>query len=559
MDIDRKALKEIISVGIKRTAQGSLIPDQLIALFIDQYTGYCLTKKWLKTEPIAQWLKGEYDFLPNEIAKLFKDLKVKIKDRVGVELLMPGEELPPEAIAPPPAASAAKVKVEEKAPNGDECWGAEWQGEPDEGREEKDEGDKLSLVSDEEAAPPSFIVSEDEVGKDDFLEITDEKAPAKKPAARPAAVPKESPISSIAPQASPAAPTESNRVAAAGEHRAGASVPVPHQVEKCAPSSPVAKPRHKPESHVPKAPPALLHSDAMAILSSLVKGGAEVDPIVAGIAKENVLTGSFERSVFKNGPIDTQQARVVRDALCWLLILEMDYSQYTGLRRIGGMILSEAVKQSSELMKRAEEKIKSLEAVKEAAAKSIRMDEYASLGAVAKRLKKTIGKLSPVVSALSYIPSDTADATAPAKFHEAGAKPEHKRAEAKVERKITPKRLSRNEKVKTAFAGLFMVCVLVGSGLYIKSLLLRQPTNIIFDPRQFATIIILKEARQSGTAFMAVVDDAYWNGMGKDEKYERCNKLFYKVKNNTIQGLLVLNTSGSILVQTYGNEIRVFK
>lgn len=159
MDIDRKALTEIISKGIKSSRRGYLIPDNLIARFLDLYTTHCLKNKWLKTDLIAQWLKGENDFPPEEIAILFKDLKEKVRDTLGVEMLMPGEPLPPEVATPPPMPAPKINKADVKTPKKDESWGGEWRGESDE------DGDKLSPVSEE---------------KDDRLEIVEE-APINKP------------------------------------------------------------------------------------------------------------------------------------------------------------------------------------------------------------------------------------------------------------------------------------------------------------------------------------------------------------------------------------------
>jgi|GEM_PF-6508004 len=133
MDVDRKSLNEIIAASIKCSTWGALVPDQLIFGFIDQCTCYCLIKKWLRTDSIAQWLSAECDFPPDEIKKLFREIKGKAREKLGVEVLLPGESLPPEASAAPRKAPDVRNSVQKKeAPKIMEDWGLEWQGVSDE-------------------------------------------------------------------------------------------------------------------------------------------------------------------------------------------------------------------------------------------------------------------------------------------------------------------------------------------------------------------------------------------------------------------------------------------
>jgi len=134
---DVHALSNILMDAIKRTPHGSLIPDPILKFFIGQCTGHCLIQRWLNTGPLAQWLKNEYDFPPDDIIGLFKEIKQKARDRAGIEILMPGQSLPPEALKKSPIVRTVREqplpKEQKRAPS-DNNRGTEWQGDA-EGKE----------------------------------------------------------------------------------------------------------------------------------------------------------------------------------------------------------------------------------------------------------------------------------------------------------------------------------------------------------------------------------------------------------------------------------------
>lgn len=291
MKPDRKALISLLTSFITEYPKGSIIPDQIMHFFLDQYTSHALRDKWLATDMFAQWLSGEYDFPADDVTRLIEENRDIIREKAGVEILLPGEEHHPEA-----------------------------------GEYEEDE--KLELADYTESAP----IQKEKMNHAPVARIKPEKSVVRK------------------------------------------------------------KVRKKIKRSASAAPPALKPKEAMRILASMVSHKPNVEEVIAQLITDKVLTGNFEREICKADAPQTGVNLTIGEALCWLLILEVDHAQYSRLRRIGGVILKHAVRQTKELLEAARGQLETLNKTTMEAAKSGEIANLSAIKGIADRLEAAISQ-----------------------------------------------------------------------------------------------------------------------------------------------------------------------
>jgi|GEM_PF-3977674 len=308
-------------------------------------------------------------------------------------------------------------------------------------------------------------------------------------------------------------------------------------------------------------PPVLVDpAEARAFLSAAALGGASRDPVLTNIANTTVLSGSFERSLFYSDLADDEERKAVKAVLCWLFILESDYLNYTGGRASGGMTLSQMLEQSRGLLNSANSSLKPLGDALDLAVRDSKVDDIQAINDIQSRIQATIEKLEGIVAGLSQPEVAEVD-YAHQKFVAPHPEAEAEKGEApkKVKKAVRKKREQREAIIKQAIALLIAGIILAAVGLYARSLLLKKPTLVIYDPNEYKDILLLKEARIEGSAFVGVVDENFWKGLSMDEKRDRAFRLLTRVKGGKIKGLLLRDSSEKPLAMTYGDEIKIFQ
>lgn len=325
------------------------------------------------------------------------------------------------------------------------------------------------------------------------------------------------------------------------------------------PNPPDIEPASQQVAGPTRTEPLLNPHEAKDILAAIARSASPQDPVLTRLATTAVLTGSYERSLFYSDVADDTGRTAVKDVLCWLLILEADYLNYSGGGQPAGKSLSQLLVQTRQLLESAKLSLIPLKQTLEQAIGDSRVDDIQAINDVQARFQATVEKVEGIVTALSEPETRAGDYThqkfvAPTTAPE---KEEHARGKGKGKAKRKPGQ--KENLIKTVIALVFAAAVLAASGLYVWSLLTRKVTLVIYDPNEFKDIIVLKEARIEGTAFVGVVDDTFWNGLSMDEKRDRVSRLLMRVQGGTVAGILLRAAGGQVLVTTYGNEVRVFR
>lgn len=286
--------------------------------------------------------------------------------------------------------------------------------------------------------------------------------------------------------------------------------------------------------------------EAFDILSAIAGGTADKDATITKLAMDKVLKGNFEVELFRKSPKENGVNKAIRDALCWVLVLENEYLRLD--QPMGGNDLSGMVEQTKSLLNTANIVMKSLDKTSEEVAKTLNPELTKNIKEIKLRFTESIKKVQAVVSALTEKHPVTYESYPQQKKQTPNGKT------------ITPKPQEKfiSKALKVALAVVFAVGVLTVSGLYIKSKF-KKGTNQIYDIAQFSSTISLIEARQTGNTFIGIVESRYWNSLSKEEKKRRLEELYAKIKTDSIHGLIIYDAGKTLLAQSYGNDIRVYK
>lgn len=320
--------------------------------------------------------------------------------------------------------------------------------------------------------------------------------------------------------------------------------PSPSTLEKAiSEAKPIAEPKPKPVIGI------ISPLEAFDILSAISAGTTDKDATITKLAMDKVLKGNFEVELFRKSPKDNGTNKAIRDALCWILVLENEYVRLD--QPMGGNDLSQIVEQTKSLLSTANIVIKSLDKASEEASKSLNAELIKNIKEIKIRISDSTKKVQAVVSALT---EKHAAADVPYQRASTTKKqlPNGKTAIPKTEEKLVAKAL------KVALALIFSVAVLTGAGFYIKSKF-KKGTSQVYDTAQFSKIISLLEARRAGNTFIGIAEPRYWNSLSKDEKKHRLEELYNTIKTDTLHGIIIYDTAKTLLAQSYGSDIRVYK
>lgn len=286
--------------------------------------------------------------------------------------------------------------------------------------------------------------------------------------------------------------------------------------------------------------------EALDILSAIAGGTADKDATITKLAMDKVLKGNFEVELFRKSPKENGVNKAIRDALCWVLVLENEYLRLD--QPMGGNDLSATVEQTKSLLNTANIVMKSLDKTSEEVAKTLNPELIKNIKEIKLRFTESIKKVQAVVSALTEKHAVTYESYT------------QQKKQIPTGRTITPQPQEKfiSKALKIAVAVLFAVVVLTASGFYIKSKF-KKGTNQIYDITQFNSTISLIEARQTGNTFIGIVESTYWNSLSKEEKKRRLEELYAKIKTDSIHGLIIYDAGKTLLAQSYGNDIRVYK
>lgn len=471
MKAQKSFLAAIFHSALKKHPKGSLVPDQVVKFFLEQSCSHCLHGKYLVSDTIATWLKSECDFTNLEVEKFLTNVRAKVLEEIGVEILPPGSSVPQEAVISP----KEKEVVLEPAYDAED-WGTEWDGNPIEEEQEhkKNEGKEISV--DEE----------------------------------PGSVSKNGPM--------PENPSLEKGLP-----------PVPISVEK-----------------------------AMSILEKIALE-EDIDQDFAQIVEESEILGEFEKSLFRSDKADFYQLEYLKKALAYTFLLEYDYAYYTGKRKIQNVTLKEAINQSKILLERIKNMRETLSKLAQSSSQEGQYGEAGALNTLLEKLRKSESKLDEVVSTLSSTSSKQEEYITPKSVS----------ASIDISKNRVPKQKhtiidknntnSGKEKIKIALAFLFMISVVVGVSLFLNKLFSKKTTLIVYNPSEFSSLIQLKEARRQGTAFIGIVSSNYWNNLSKEEKKNKTEKLLHTVKREDVHGILLMTSDNTLVAQSYGDEIKIYK
>lgn len=139
MQAQKSFIPAIFHSALKKHPKGSLVPDQVIKFVLEQSCNYCLHGKYLITDTIATWLTSECDFTNSEVADFLANVRNRISEEVGVEVLLPGTPIPEEVTTSTNKEEEVELEPVEDADD----WGTEWDGNPvEEEQSEKEEVEK---------------------------------------------------------------------------------------------------------------------------------------------------------------------------------------------------------------------------------------------------------------------------------------------------------------------------------------------------------------------------------------------------------------------------------
>ena len=293
--------------------------------------------------------------------------------------------------------------------------------------------------------------------------------------------------------------------------------------------------------------------DAARILEAVVNNTIGVDQSVAQALREKVLSSPYITSMFDTtSPATGFETPVVRHALCLLVLLEIDYLHYTGAKKVSGFSISAAVKNTRELLNRIAEMKKNIEEIEPTLTEEGQLETVGELQILSRRVDEIGAELNNLVTTFSEMPEEEA-APPPVEAPPQKVTPKAARARRAKESKIKPA-----DVVKMAGAFIILVAIVIGVGYYLHSILFAAPPRV-FDVSKYAYIIPLKEARQSGKSFYAIVPSSEWNKLTKDEKSDRAQRLLIAAKDKQIESIVLADETGKLLVQTYGGAARVIR